>query len=179
MVIFATVLGYIGTLFLVLSFQCKKEKYLFLCQMCSGIFFVAHYGLLGDYTGMVMDGMAFLRSLCMASGKKFLSGKGMMCILLAVILGLCVITWADIFSIFPTIALFVSTVFLYTGNGNKIRRAQFFCTSPAWLTYNIYVHSIPGIICESLDMGSVAVYWIRARRAKKAGQPQKEQGDKQ
>ena len=164
MKIFATILGYLGMAFLAFSFQCKREKALFVCQMVSGLFFVFHYGLLGDYTGMAMDGVCFLRALMMASGKRALMSRGMMYGILATILLLCVVTWEGVFSLFPTIALLVSTVFLYSANGDKIRYAQLFCTSPAWMVYNIYVLSIPGILCESLDMGSVILYEIRRRR---------------
>lgn len=158
----ATVIGYCGTACLVLSFQCKTERRLFLCQMLSGLLFVLHYGLLGDYTGMVMDGVCFVRSLMMISGKKLLKGRIALCTLLAVILALGVLTWDGIFSLFPTVALLVSTVFLYSDNTDIIRRAQFFCTSPCWLTYNIHVLSWPGILCESLDMASCLVFWCRS-----------------
>ena len=168
MKIFATILGYLGMAFLAFSFQCKREKALFVCQMLSGLFFVFHYGLLGDYTGMAMDGVCFLRALMMASGKRVLMSRGMMCGILATILLLCVVTWEGIFSLFPTIALFVSTVFLYSANGDKIRRAQLFCTSPSWMVYNIHVFSVPGILCEALDMGSVLLYEYRAWRKSRA-----------
>ena len=159
--ILAVTLGYLGTLCLVLSFQFRKERTLFFLQMLSGLLFVLHYGLSGDFTGMVMDGVNFVRALLMVSGKKAFTGKAAEGTILAVIVLLGILTWDGIFSVFPTIALFVSTVFLFTGDGEKIRKAQLFCTSPAWLTYNIYVRSFPGILCETLDMGSVVVYDVR------------------
>ena len=164
MTVLATLLGYIGMTFLVLSFQCKREIVLFWFQMLSGLFFVLHYGLLGDYTGMAMDGVCFVRAWMMASRKKVFTGLPTLIFLILIILALCIVTWEGVFSIFPTVALLVSTIFLYSGNGNKIRRAQFFCTSPAWLVYNIHVLSIPGILCELLDMGSVLLYVVRIWR---------------
>ncbi|MCQ2385924.1 MAG: YgjV family protein [Clostridia bacterium] len=165
--IIATGLGYIGTAFLVLSFQCKKEKNLFWCQMASGLFFVLHYGMNGDYTGMAMDGTCFLRALSMASGKKFFTGKKMMCVFLLLILVLGYVTWDGVFSLFPTIALFFSTVFRFMGDGEKISKCQIFCTSLAWLVFTGKVGSVPGIICESLDMGSVIVYALRRKIKRK------------
>ena len=163
MQILSTVFGWSGTAALVLSFQCKRERRLFLCQMLSGILFVLHYGFAGDYTGMCMDGMCFVRSLMMISGKPVLTGKGATAALCAVIVALCVLTWEGIFSIFPALALLASTVAVFSANGKKIRIAQFFITSPSWMTYNIHVSSWPGVVCEALDMGSVLVYWIRTR----------------
>lgn len=160
----ASIIGYVATACLVFSFQCKKEKLLFLFQTVSAFLFILHYGLNGDYTGMAMDGIAFVRAFLMASGKKPLTGKAALGVLLTAILVLGVLTWQDWFSVFPVIALLVSTVFLYSGDGKKIRRAQFFCTSPTWMVYNVRVASIPGIICEALDMASVLVYWIRNRK---------------
>ena len=162
----AVLIGYLGTAFLVLSFQCKKERTLFLCQTLSGLCFVIHYGLNGDLTGMAMDGICFVRALLMYSGKKVMTGKGMLIGLCTVIVLLCVLTWEGFFSVFPTVALLVSTVFLYTGNGSKIRKAQFFVTSPSWMVYNIHVLSVPGIICEALDMLSVVVYAVRSKANK-------------
>lgn len=167
MTIVATILGYIGMAFLALSFQCKREIILFWFQMLSGLFFVLHYGLLGDYTGMAMDGVCFVRASMMASRKKIFTGIPMLAALITIILLLCVVTWEGFFSVFPTIALLVSTIFLYSGNGDRIRRAQLFCTSPAWLVYNVHVMSIPGIICEVLDMCSVIIYEFRAWRKRR------------
>ena len=157
----STVFGYAGTLCLVLSFQFRKERTLFVCQMLSGLLFVLHYGLAGDYTGMLMDGMCFVRSLMMASGKKALTGKPAMLVLCAVIVALGALSWDGLLSLFPTVALLASTAALFTGKGDVIRRTQLFCTSPSWLIYNIYVSSWPGVICETLDMGSVIVYYFR------------------
>lgn len=159
--LFATILGYIGTMWLVISFQCKRERTLFVCQMLSGLFFVFHYGLAGDYTGMFMDGMCFIRALMMASNNKRLTGRFAELCLCAVIVVLCIISWDGIFSVFPGIALLASTIALFTAKGQTIRFTQLLCTSPAWLIYNFHVGSLPGIICETLDMGSVLIYQIR------------------
>lgn len=165
MKVFAQILGYLGTACLVASFQCKKEKELFYCQLMSGILFVFHYGLCGDFTGMAMDFMAFLRAVFMASGKKKLTGKPMMFAIIGVLTVLCVVTWEDVFSLCPMIALIASTVALYTGVGDKIRIVQLVTTSPFWMIYNVHVMSLPGIICEALDMLSVIVFFAKEKMA--------------
>lgn len=67
---FATVLGYMGMGCLVCPSNARKRSGYFFLQMLSGLFFVFHYGLLGDYTGMAMDGVCFVRALMMTSGRR-------------------------------------------------------------------------------------------------------------
>ena len=160
----ASIIGYLGTACLVLSFQCRKESRLFLCMLLSGFFFVVHYGLKGDWSGMAMDAVCMVRAGMMYTGRKSLSGKPAKYVLLGMIVLLTVLTWQDVFSLFPMIALLVSTWFIFAGKGDNIKKAQLFCTSPSWMVYNIYVRSWPGIICETLDMISVIVYFIRTRK---------------
>lgn len=167
MKIFADILGYIATVALVLSFQNKKEKTLFIFQIISGFFFVLHYGLNGNYTGMAMDGICFIRALFLYTKNKCLCGKISEIVLLIIIIGLGVWTYDGFFTIFPTIALFASTIATYTNNSDKIRLVEISITSPSWLTYNIYVLSIPGIICESLNILSVIIYYIRSSKKQK------------
>ena len=42
-------------------------------------------------------------------------------------------------------------------------------TSPAWMAYNIHVLSWAGIVCETLDIVSVLVYFVRERLEKRKG----------
>ena len=62
-------------------------------------------------------------------------------------------------------AMLVSTHVMWKNDGNVIRKAQFFFVSPMWLINNIIVFSLGGIICESLNMLSIIVSYIRFRKS--------------
>lgn len=167
MTLLSTIFGYAGTLLVVVSFQFKKEHQLFVLQAVAGALFTLHYGFAGDYSGMCMDIMCFLRAFLMASKNPRVKTKKVLAALLAVIVTLSILSWQDLFSFFPAFALVASTIALFTNNGDTIRKTQLFCTSPCWLTYNIHVRSMPTIICEVLDIGSVLVFYLRMRLKKR------------
>lgn len=162
------IIGGFGAACLILSFQFKKEQNIFLLQTASGLFFVVHYLLLGEYAGMCMDAVCFIRALLLATKKKWAFSKLTLCGIIAAVVVLSVFTYKNLFSLFPAAALIVSSVALWTNNGDKIRKTQLFATSPLWMVYNISVLSYAGIICEAFDMLSVIVFCIRKKLSKKA-----------
>ena len=70
-------------------------------------------------------------------------------------------TWQGAFSILPCIGVVTVTMAGWSRNGRKVRLANLWVASPAWLIYDAYTHSWSGILCEALSMGSVIVSVLR------------------
>lgn len=163
------IVGFAAAALIMLSFQCKTEKRLYIFQFVGGLTFVLHYILLFEYSGAVMNTLSWVRCLLLLTDSKYTRSKYTMLALVAIAVGLGIWSYVGILSLFPVIAQVVSTVFLYTKDQKKIKISQFCCTSPCWMIYNIGVFSVSGIICEAFNMISVVVYFLRERHKRAVG----------
>ena len=71
------------------------------------------------------------------------------------------LTWENALSILPFLGTAGMTVAGWKGNGKHIRLANLFVCCPAWLIYDIYSHSIPGALCETFSLCSIAISVMR------------------
>ena len=56
------------------------------------------------------------------------------------------------------------TVATWKNDGKIIRTVRLYAVTPAWLSYNIVMFSIGGIICEGFNIISIIVSFIRHRK---------------
>lgn len=163
------IVGMVATAALVSSFQCRRERTIAAFWTASAALFVLHYLLLGELSGAVMESALLLRNLLAVSRKPWVLRRSTMWVLLALIVGAALLSWEGWFSLFPLLALIGSTVALWSDKARVIKTTQLLVTSPAWMVYNIHVLSWAGIVCETLDIVSVLVYFIRERLEKRKG----------
>jgi len=171
--IFAQILGFIGAGICIFSFQIRSVRTLFCTQLISIIFFTLHFILLGAYTGALQNVLALVRCILLIfSDKKWAHNNWVLAGLIACFIVSGIATYSGILSLLPTVAMIVSTLAMWTNDGFKLRVAQVFVTSPAWLIYNVSVFSISGVLTESFNIISVIVSFIRYGKNynKKAGQ---------
>ena len=72
-----------------------------------------------------------------------------------------ILTWQNIFSILPCIAVISLNIAAWSRNGKIIRLTNAFAVSPPWLIYNIYTGSYSGIVTELICLGSVFISVLR------------------
>lgn len=77
-----------------------------------------------------------------------------------------ILTWDNVFSVFPLIAMLMSSVVLWIEQP-KINRMLSLPTSACWLIYNIKTLSYPGIITEIFVLSSIVIGIIRLDIKKK------------
>ncbi len=159
--------GIIGLVIIVLSFQCKRNSIFFLMQGLGSLMFVVNFGLIKAWGGALFNLCNLLRgSLFSVNSKKAWK--------LAVVEAAYAVSFA--FSVYldhsvrqvilvalPCIALLANSVFMWIGNPKHIRYCQIAFASPAWIIHNIFNLSIGGLLCESFNMVSSAIYLIRTR----------------
>lgn len=154
-------IGFIGTLFFFMSFQCKTNKNLFRVQFLSYLFYTTHFILLGAITGGLSYILNMLRSFFLGSDWEFGKSNKMCLILCSLQIVAMAFTWAGWISLLPVIANIASTVAGYTHNGRKIRIAGMFINSPLWIIYAVLVGSWAAIADEVISEISMIVSIIR------------------
>ncbi len=163
-------IGYGGMLCAVLSFQCRRNRNFFLWQTACGLCFALQFALLGGWSGCLSNIFAILRGIALAGGEKY-HRRWVLCGLEAAFL-VCFVLSVAVFAepVWVAAILFVAqgggTLAMWTGDGKKIRLFQFFLSSPIWLVHNtVYAFSMGGILCETFNMVSVLVSFVRFRKS--------------
>ena len=171
------ILGGVAMLLIVLSFQFKDAKRLFLIQVCSCVFFTLHYlflGLGGDsaaYSGMAQNivGLLFRVVLSLSDKRKWLLSPLVMAGLCALAAVVAVLTYSDQpIALLPVIGNFACIGCMWTKKTDIMRLTQATVISPLWLTYNIVTFSIAGILTESFNLISIGIYYLRTYRKKRS-----------
>ncbi len=163
-------IGYLGMVFAILSYQCKRNKLYFLCQATCGACFAVQLWILGSPSAAFMNILAIIRGLLFSLDRRY--RKPMILILLMA--SFVVFTLISIFvmdevwwiALLLLVAQSGGTLAMWTQNGKLIRYTQLFLISPIWIVNNAVYFSIGGLIGESFNILSVIVSLIRFRRVK-------------
>ena len=159
--IIAQVIGFLGTIIVVIGMQQKQYKHIVICKIGNEFLSSIHYLLLGGYTGMLANLASCLTNGCyyfrIKHGKSTLPFQIIFAVMFVVI-GL--LSWHGPISIFVVLAKLLSSVALGTKNPRTIRILNLI-SNPCWLVYNIYMGSIAGILTDSLVITSVVIAVIR------------------
>ncbi len=163
-------IGYCGMLAAFLSFQCKRNRNFFICQTLCGLFFALQFALLGGWSGFLSNIFAILRGIAFAGGRRWRKWYVLAGIeagfVLALILSITVFHEPAWVAVLLLVAQGGGTLAMWTDNGKTIRLFQLFASSPIWLIHNtVYAFSLGGILCETFNMVSVTVSFIRFRRS--------------
>ena len=157
----AQMVGFIAMALIILSFQCKGSRKLFFVQLCGNAVYMVHFVLLGAYSGGAALLVSCLRNLVYSSGRPWAAWRGWPWVIVGCNLLVSVLTWKDLFSIFPLIVGVTLAVSGWSRNGKTIRLANLFVISPCWLIYDFYSGSLAGALTDSISMISVIVSVVR------------------
>lgn len=156
------IVGVFALLVAIYSFQQKERKGILFFQTISCILFMAHFLLLGAYTGAVFNLIGLARCLVFYHrGQKAWASSPVWLVAFFVVITVAVAaTWDNIYSLFPTIAMYFTTVSLWVSKARLVRLLSF-PSSPLWLVYNIANRSYAGMLTESFVMVSILIAIIR------------------
>jgi hypothetical protein len=157
----AQIIGFIGLLLGVLSFQQKQRKGILLFQiLASGVYFF-HFLLLGALTGAVMNILGAARNWVFYHQDKPWAGKVIWLYFFLIAYAIStLLTWKNPSSILPLIGMYAGTVSYWLKNPKSIRLVILF-SPPCWFTYNLIAGSIPGMLTEIFTAVSVIVAIVR------------------
>ena len=154
-------IGGIGYFLLALSFYKKEKKEILMMQVISYIFFTIHYYLLNAITGTMCNilGLISLVIIYYLSVKNK-NKKTIVLIMIPILLIISLLTYQNIFSIFPIIAVIISLLSFINDNENIIRFIGII-SAIGWLIYAIVYHSYVAIIFEISIIISTVIAYIK------------------
>ena len=145
------------------SFQCKRNRNLFIVMGFGSLLFSVSFVMIGAYPSAVYN-IINLIATCLVVKKSFQTKKCFILISILYIIG-AIFTYDSLWSIVPMIAQILATYGMWFGDGAFIRKLRLFIVSPVWLINNTgFAFNIGGIICEVFMMVSAIVSFIRYRK---------------
>ena len=165
------VIGAIGYSILAVSyFRKEKNKILFL-QIVAYIFFTIHYYLLSGITGAICNliGLVSLVIIYLFDECKVKNKNALIIGMIPVIIIIALVTYQNVFSIFPIIASVIAIMSFISDDENVIRGIGVICAM-CWLIYAIAYKSYVAIVFEVITLLFVVIAFIRNQKNKKRGE---------
>ncbi|MGE5557225.1 MAG: YgjV family protein [Bacillota bacterium] len=157
----AQFMGFAGLFMAVVSFQKKYHKGILFYQVLACAFFIAHFIMLGAYSGAIMNFMAAARNAVFYHrDKSWASGKIWLPFFIASITIAGLVAWKNAYSLLPAAALIISTIGFWMKNPTHTRLISLI-PSPCWFAYNLVSRSIAGMVTEIFIMTSLVVGIVR------------------
>jgi len=165
------VIGFVGLLFFVISFQQKSRKGILIFIVIGQLVFMLHFILLGAWTAVGMNLVGVARTLVFRfrEDKKWANWRhwpGVFIFLFALAGLLARESWIGLL---PVIAMTIETTGFWMKDTRILRFINLF-PHPFWFAYNLVKGSWAGVVCEIFVLSSVIVaifrYDIKGRKTK-------------
>ena len=161
MVILSYIVGFLGVLSTVVIYQQKTRVGLLVSKLVSDVIWFAQYALIGAWSGAAISIIAIIRELIFINRKKKWAQSPLWLVLFLVLSGVSgVVTWKNVYSIFPCVASALAVIGFWIGRP-KLSRFLSYPISLCMLTYAISNVAYMAIINELLSIGSSVVGNIR------------------
>ena len=157
------IIGGIGYFLLALSFYKKGKKEILLMQVIAYIFFTIHYYLLNAITGTICNilgliSLVIIYYLSIKNKKK----DRIVLVMIPILLGISILTYQNIYSIFPIISIIISLLSFINDDENIIRFIGII-SAIGWLIYAIVYHSYVAIAFEIFTIISTVIAYLKNR----------------
>ncbi len=160
MEILKQLIGIMGAVLCVSSFQIKNNKVFFTMQALSGLLFAVNFFMLSAFTGAALNIVNMIRGCCFLVGKKN-KPYWVLIGIWGLYAAATVLTYNGWLSILICVAQFVGTYAMFCGKPGVIRILNFTIVSPFWMLHNIVAFSLGGIMCEVFNMCSMLIFMLR------------------
>ena len=162
----AHICALIGFIFLIISTQVKEKNKILLFQSLFSFFFFLQYILLGVYSAGILNLVSLVRNIVYYKNTNKISTYSI--IILTFLVGLiCTIcdmkNYVFIISVIPLIINLLYAYSLSKKNIVLIKKVFLVC-SIIWVIYDYFVKAYVGLICNSLEMLSYVMYFIRSKK---------------
>jgi len=167
--IIAQVIGTIALIVLMYSFQNNKKQRLLKLQILSSLLFALQYLFLNAYTGCLMNLMCMIRNIIFNKYEKNRVPIYWLITIVAFMIFLSVLTYKDLISLFPMIAVVVYSCAIWKDNLRIIRIIEVI-SCILFIVYNIHVSAIIGLISTIVEIIGAIIAIYRFDIKKKVGQ---------
>lgn len=162
----AHICALIGFIFLIISTQVKEKNKILLFQSLFSFFFFLQYILLGVYSAGILNLVSLIRNIVYYKNTNKISTYSI--IILTFLVGLiCTICdMKNYIFIISVIPLIINLLYAYSLSKNNIVliKKVFLVCSIIWVMYDYFVKAYIGLICNSLEMLSYVMYFIRSKK---------------
>ena len=160
----AQVIGIFAAAAMIISYQFKNNRILFLLQGLGGLLFAVNFFMLDNKTAAFFNFVNLFRGAVLAFGGNRLRGWWLGVIFMVIYVVITALTFDGWISVLILIAQLASTVTLWSQNKKWIRVGQMAVISPCWLTNNIAYKSWGGVVTEVFCLVSALISLIRYRK---------------
>lgn len=156
-------IGFAAVAVFVLSYQIKSNRKLFLLQLIGSALFCLQFYLLDARSGCLSLAVNMLRNALMMKYRdwEWVRQKWCPAAIAGLFTAVLLLTWNGPVSLLAFAASVSSTFAYWSNSPRKIRAVNLFCASPCWLVYDVIVHSLGGILSESITIVSILVSFLR------------------
>ena len=162
--IISQILGAIGYSLLAYSFFKKEKKQILYIQILAYIGFTTHYVLLDALTGTLCNIIGFIALILIyffSNDEK--KKKILVLILIPLLIIMSVLSYENIYSLFPIIACLITFNSFLSKDENKIRFIGIISAS-LWLIYAIVYVSYSAIVFEAITVISTIIAYIKNKK---------------
>ncbi|MBR6718495.1 MAG: YgjV family protein [Oscillospiraceae bacterium] len=156
-------IGFAAVAVFILSYQIKSNRTLFLLQLIGSALFCVQFFLLDAKSGCLSLAVNMLRNALMMKYNDWGWVRKKRCPAAIALLftGVLLCTWNGPVSLLAFAASVTSTFAYWSNSPRRIRMVNLVCASPCWLIYDVLVHSLGGIVSESITIVSILVSFLR------------------
>ncbi|MBQ4465386.1 MAG: YgjV family protein [Oscillospiraceae bacterium] len=156
-------IGLLAVAVFILSYQIRSNRWLFLLQLIGSALFCVQFFLLDAKSGCLSLAVNILRNALMMKYRDWHWVRQKWCpaVITLLFTGVLFLTWNGPVSLLAFAASVTSTFAYWSNSPRRIRMVNLVCASPCWLIYDVIVHSIGGIISESITIVSILVSFLR------------------
>ena len=161
-------IGAIGYTTIAISYFKKEKSQILFMQIFAYVFFVIHYYLLNGITGAICNliGLFALITIYMFEKYKLKNKILVSTLLIILLLMVNIMTFQNIFSIFPMVASVIVIISFLEDNENDIRGIGILAAI-CWFVYAIVYKSYIAIIFEVITLINVVIAFLKNLSHKK------------
>ncbi|MBE6158116.1 MAG: YgjV family protein [Firmicutes bacterium] len=155
-------IGLVGYSTLSFSYFKKEKKDILFIQIIAYIAFAIHYYMLSGITGTVCNviGLIALIIIYLFDKYKVKNKNILVFIIIPLLILISLITYQNIYSIFPVISSTIAILSFFTDNEHTIRKVGV-VAAVSWLIYAIVYKSYVSIIFEIITLSSTVIASIK------------------
>lgn len=157
------ILGFCASFLFISSYQLKSRKGLIIVNASSRLLYIMQYILLGAFDGALLDIVAFAISLlCQNRDKGFIKKHVVLTIIITntAIIGIGLIVYKNIFSIFAYLGVIFETSALWFKKERNIRLLSI-AGAPCWLIYNLKNAAFGSVLGNIITIVSISIALFR------------------
>ena len=156
-------IGFAAVAVFILSYQIRSNRRLFLLQLIGSALFCLQFFLLDAKSGCLSLAVNMLRNALMMKYSEWSWVRRKWCPAAIAVLftAVLIVTWNGPVSLLAFTASVSSTFAYWSNSPRSIRMVNLVCASPCWLIYDVIVHSLGGILSESITIVSILVSFLR------------------